>query len=232
MLLTGYEDSGAAYQALAQGAAGYVSKASDHTELCESIVTAGRGETVIAPQFAAGIATEIQLRETSDRPALTDREGEVLQAARRGPHRGSGSARSCTSPRRRSRPTSHNLYEKLERLRSGRRGRDRHALGPARVSAPERERPDRDEPDATEESPLQVIGQLAGGIAHDFNNILGVIINYARFAAGSVPPGLPGARRHRGDPPRRRARRRPRPPADDPRPARERRRASSSTSTS
>ena len=37
--------------------------------------------------------------------------------------------------------------------------------------------------------PLQVIGQLAGGIAHDFNNILGVIINYARFAQGGVPPG-------------------------------------------
>jgi two-component system cell cycle sensor histidine kinase/response regulator CckA len=37
------------------------------------------------------------------------------------------------------------------------------------------------------ESPLEVIGQLAGGIAHDFNNILGVIINYARFASGSVP---------------------------------------------
>ncbi len=32
-----------------------------------------------------------------------------------------------------------------------------------------------------------MIGQLAGGIAHDFNNILGVIINYARFAAGGVP---------------------------------------------
>ena len=44
---------------------------------------------------------------------------------------------------------------------------------------------------AGDESPLQVIGQLAGGIAHDFNNILGVIINYARFAAGSVPPGSP-----------------------------------------
>lgn len=79
MLLTGYEDSGAAYKALAQGAAGYVSKASDHTELCESIVAAGRGETVIAPQFAAGIATEIQLRETSDRPTLTSRETEVLR---------------------------------------------------------------------------------------------------------------------------------------------------------
>jgi len=33
-----------------------------------------------------------------------------------------------------------------------------------------------------------VIGQLSGGIAHDFNNILGVIINYVRFAAGRVPP--------------------------------------------
>ncbi len=47
------------------------------------------------------------------------------------------------------------------------------------------------QPGPPEESPLQVIGQLAGGIAHDFNNILGVIINYARFAAGSVPPGSP-----------------------------------------
>ena len=79
VLLTGYEDSSAAYRALAEGAAGYVSKASDHAELCEAIVTAGRGETVIAPQFAAGIATEIQLRETSERPALTEREGEVLR---------------------------------------------------------------------------------------------------------------------------------------------------------
>ncbi len=41
-----------------------------------------------------------------------------------------------------------------------------------------------------EEPPLQVIGQLAGGIAHDFNNILGVIINYARFAALAAA-GLP-----------------------------------------
>jgi two-component system nitrate/nitrite response regulator NarL len=79
MLLTGYEDSGAAYNALAQGAAGYVSKASDHMELCDSIITAGRGETVIAPQFAAGIATEIQMREASERPALTDLEGEALR---------------------------------------------------------------------------------------------------------------------------------------------------------
>ena len=78
MLLTGYEDPAAAYRALAQGAAGYVSKTSDHDELIDSIVTAGSGETVIAPQFAAGIASEIQLRESTERPALTGRETEVL----------------------------------------------------------------------------------------------------------------------------------------------------------
>jgi two-component system nitrate/nitrite response regulator NarL len=79
ILLTGYEDSASAYRALAAGAAGYVSKSSDHMELCDSVVAAARGETVIAPQFAAGIASEIQLRETTDRPALTEREGEVLR---------------------------------------------------------------------------------------------------------------------------------------------------------
>jgi len=57
------------------------------------------------------------------------------------------------------------------------------------VSTPERDLGDLSGAPDPEESPLQVIGQLAGGIAHDFNNILGVIINYARFAAGSVPPG-------------------------------------------
>jgi CheY-like chemotaxis protein len=49
------------------------------------------------------------------------------------------------------------------------------------------------QPGGQGEESLQFVGQLAGGIAHDFNNILGVIINYARFAAGGVPPGSPAA---------------------------------------
>jgi two-component system nitrate/nitrite response regulator NarL len=112
MLLTGYEDSAAAYRALAQGAAGYVSKTSDLAELLESIVTAGQGETVIAPQFQAGIASEIRLRESSDRPALTDREQEVLTllaegrtAGRIGEELGVSEATIKTH--------LHHLYEKL-----------------------------------------------------------------------------------------------------------------------
>ena len=112
MLLTGYEDSAAAYRALAQGAAGYVSKASDHKELLDSIITAGGGETVIAPQFAAGIATEIQLRESSERPALTGREGEVLTLLAEG-----RTAQRIGDELHLSEATIkthlHNLYEKL-----------------------------------------------------------------------------------------------------------------------
>lgn len=112
ILLTGFEDSTAAYRALAAGAAGYVSKASDNTELCDSIVAAARGETVIAPQFAAGIASEIQLRETSERPALTQRENEVLHFLAEG-----RTAQKIGDELHLSEATIkthlHNLYEKL-----------------------------------------------------------------------------------------------------------------------
>lgn len=113
ILLTGYEDSTAAYKALAAGAAGYVSKASDHMELCDSIVKASRGETVIAPQFAAGIATEIQMRESTDRPALTTRENEVLRLLAEG-----RTAQKIGDELHLSEATIkthlHNLYEKLD----------------------------------------------------------------------------------------------------------------------
>lgn len=112
VLLTGYEDSTAAYKALAAGAAGYVSKTSDNMELCDSIVKVARGETVIAPQFAAGIATEIQLRETTDRPALTDREGEVLRLLAEG-RTASRIGEELHLSEATIKTHLHNLYEKL-----------------------------------------------------------------------------------------------------------------------
>lgn len=113
ILLTGHEDSTAAYRALAAGAAGYVSKASDHTELCDSIAAAARGETVIAPQFAAGIATEIQMREASDRPALTEREGEVLRRLAEG-RTAQGIGEELHLSEATIKTHLHNLYEKLD----------------------------------------------------------------------------------------------------------------------
>ncbi len=112
VLLTGHEDSGAAYRALAAGAAGYVSKTSDNAELFDSIVAAARGETVIAPQFSAGIASEIRLREAQDRPALTAREVEVLRLTAE-----SGTAKRVAEelhlPEATVKTHLQNLYEKL-----------------------------------------------------------------------------------------------------------------------
>ena len=112
VLLTGYEDSTAAYKALAAGAAGYVSKTSDNMELCDSIVKVARGETVIAPQFSAGIATEIQLREATDRPALTDREGEVLRLLAEG-RTASRIGEELHLSEATIKTHLHNLYDKL-----------------------------------------------------------------------------------------------------------------------
>lgn len=112
VLLTGYEDSTAAYRALAAGAAGYVSKTSDTMELCESIVKVARGETVIAPQFSAGIASEIQLREATERPALTDREGEVLRLLAEG-RTASRIGEELHLSEATIKTHLHNLYDKL-----------------------------------------------------------------------------------------------------------------------
>ena len=68
---------------------------------------------MIAPQFAAGIATEIQLRETTDRPALTERESEVLRLLAEG-----RTAQKIGQELHLSEATIkthlHNLYEKLD----------------------------------------------------------------------------------------------------------------------
>jgi two-component system, NarL family, nitrate/nitrite response regulator NarL len=66
------------YAALADGAAGFLTKDADARELCDAIAAVARGRTVVAPELQAGVAGEIRLRGASDRPAMTDRERETL----------------------------------------------------------------------------------------------------------------------------------------------------------
>lgn len=79
MLLTGFEDSRPAYEAMAHGAGAYMSKDTDIDLICDAVSAVARGETVIGDRFQSGLVAEIRLRESGDRPTLTDREREVLK---------------------------------------------------------------------------------------------------------------------------------------------------------
>ena len=73
MLLTGFEDSGPAYEAMALGAAAYISKDSEiERDLRRDQRPSRAGETVIGDRFQSGLVAEIRMRE-SGRPADADR---------------------------------------------------------------------------------------------------------------------------------------------------------------
>lgn len=78
LLLSVEVDAAVAYEVVEAGAAGYLSKDVDADELCDAIAAVARGQTVLAPQVQAGIAAEIRLRRSDDRPILTEREREIL----------------------------------------------------------------------------------------------------------------------------------------------------------
>jgi two-component system nitrate/nitrite response regulator NarL len=78
LFLSAYVDSAVAYRALAEGASGFLSKESSAATVCDAIVAAHRGETVMSPEVQSGIAEEIRLRAAPERVALSSREREVL----------------------------------------------------------------------------------------------------------------------------------------------------------
>jgi two-component system nitrate/nitrite response regulator NarL len=66
------------YAALAEGAAGFLTKDADARELCDAITAVARGRTVVSPELQAGVAGEIRMRTPHDRPVMTVRERETL----------------------------------------------------------------------------------------------------------------------------------------------------------
>jgi two-component system nitrate/nitrite response regulator NarL len=78
VLIAAAADPRDVYAAIAEGAAGYLTKSADARELCDAITAVARGRTVLAPELQAGIAGEIRLRAPHDRPVMSDREREIL----------------------------------------------------------------------------------------------------------------------------------------------------------
>lgn len=78
LFLTAHVESTAAYAAIGAGAAGYLVKEAGAKTICDAIVAVSSGETVLAAEVQAGIASEIRLRSHEDRAVLTAREREII----------------------------------------------------------------------------------------------------------------------------------------------------------
>jgi two-component system nitrate/nitrite response regulator NarL len=84
LLLSAHTESAVVFQAVQEGAAGYLSKDARRAEIVEAVVDVARGKTVVPPELAAGLAGEIRMRAQAQGPALSERERQVLQAFARG----------------------------------------------------------------------------------------------------------------------------------------------------
>ena len=113
LFLSAFMESELAYQTVADGAKGYLSKDSSRQEICEAIVAIARGDTALAPEVQAGLAREIQQRERANGlPQLTERESQVLHLIAEGksaPQIGKEIHLSPTTVK----THLHTLYEKL-----------------------------------------------------------------------------------------------------------------------
>jgi two-component system nitrate/nitrite response regulator NarL len=78
VLLSAFLDGAVVFQAVAAGAAAYLSKDAERRDICEAVAAVARGETVLSPGAQAGIAEEVRARGHVGRPALTPREQEIL----------------------------------------------------------------------------------------------------------------------------------------------------------
>jgi len=84
LLLSAFADGAVVFQALQEGAAGYLTKDASRGELVEAVARVAAGHTVIPPELAGGLADQIRSRSSSETPVLSERERQVLEAFSRG----------------------------------------------------------------------------------------------------------------------------------------------------
>jgi len=78
LLLSATEDPATVYEALAAGAAGYLTKESDRDEIVAAVISCANGGGYVQPNLAGGLASELQQRSRGDATLLSPREAEVI----------------------------------------------------------------------------------------------------------------------------------------------------------
>ncbi|MCV7411160.1 two-component system response regulator [Mycobacterium florentinum] len=84
LLLSAHDEAAIVYQALQQGAAGFLLKDSTRTEIVKAVLDCANGNDVVAPSLAGGLAAQIRQRAEPSAPVLSAREREVLNRIARG----------------------------------------------------------------------------------------------------------------------------------------------------
>lgn len=84
LILSALTDGPVVYRALEEGAAGYLSKDSRRAEIVEAVRRVASGQTVVPPELAAGLVTQIREHAQAAGPRLSEREQEVLASFARG----------------------------------------------------------------------------------------------------------------------------------------------------
>lgn len=79
LLISAHDESAIVYQALQNGAAGFLPKESTRSELIAAVLDCAKGRDVVAPSLAAGLAGEIRKRAEPEGPVLSPREREVVK---------------------------------------------------------------------------------------------------------------------------------------------------------
>jgi two-component system, NarL family, nitrate/nitrite response regulator NarL len=84
LMLSAVVESSIVYASVEAGAAGYISKEARRQEIVDAVLAVSRGRTVVPPELAAGLVSQIRMRAESNRPILSPRELEVLRGFARG----------------------------------------------------------------------------------------------------------------------------------------------------
>jgi two-component system, NarL family, response regulator LiaR len=84
LVLTSFLEDEKVLPAVKAGAAGYLLKDAEPSELANAIRTVTRGEALLHPTVAAKVVRELAARDRSPAAELTDRELEVLRLLARG----------------------------------------------------------------------------------------------------------------------------------------------------
>lgn len=78
LLLSATEDPATVYEALAAGAAGYLTKESDRDEIVAAVIKCARGQGYVPTNIASGLANEVRHRARGDATLLSPREAEII----------------------------------------------------------------------------------------------------------------------------------------------------------